>query len=346
MNYAGWDLHQQFSQVVVGTKDGKKRKSTKIYHSPGMFEHPKVKEFLKPPVEVAVEACNGWYWVVDQLEKMGAKVHLAHPLKTKLIAEAKVKTDKIDANALYDLLRTDFLPESYIASSKERELREIHRHRAALVKIRTSVKNRVHSLLAKHGIFFKISDLFGIKGRLSLKKVMPSLKSVYKDELKRYLALIDWLNPEIEKIEEKIRRQVRDNPLSKLLETIPGIGYYSALLILSEIGDISRFARPKKLISYAGLNPGVDKSGKHFHNLSITKQGNSWLRWVLIQDAPHAARSDKRLGQIYHRIAIKKGKNTAKVAVAREMLFSIYWVLKKQAPYCPKSVTPIVGMVS
>lgn len=346
MNYAAIDLHQQFSQIVVGTKDGKKRKNIKLSHFPGMFEHPQVKELFKPPIEVAVEATSGWYWVVDELEKMGAKVHLAHPLKTKLIAESKVKTDKIDANALFDLLRTGFLPESYIASTEVREKREIHRHRAALVKIKTSVKNRVHGLLSKHGIFFKISDLFGIKGRLSLEKVMPRLKPIYKEELKRYLALIDWLDTEIEKIEIKIRSICKKNFLLKLLMTIPGIGYYSALLILSEIGDINRFLKPKKLISYAGLNPGVDKSGKHFYNLPITKQGNVWLRWVLIQDAPHAVRSDRRLSQIYDRIAKRKGKNTAKVAIAREILFSIYWVLKKQEPYCPKSVTPREDMVS
>jgi len=346
MNYAGWDLHQQFSQVVVGTKDGKKRRSLKFSHFPGMFEHPELRKLIQPPIEIAVEASGCWYWVVDELEKMGIKVHLAHPLKTKLIAESKVKTDKIDANVLFDLLRTGFLPESYIASTEVRQKREIHRHRAALVKIRTSVKNRIHGLLAKHGIFFNLTDIFGLKGRQALEKIMANLKPVYKEEFKRYLSLIDWLDKEIAKIEQKIRSLVKDISLAKLLMTIPGIGYYSALLILSEIGDISRFSRPKKLISYAGLNPGVDKSGKHFHNLPITKQGNTWLRWVLIQDAPHAARSDRRLGQIYRRIARRKGNNTAKVAVAREILEAVYWVLKKQAPYCPKSVTPVVGMVS
>ena len=157
--YAGWDLHQQFSQVVVGSKDGRQKETIKIPHFPRMFDDPRVKKFLQPPIEVAGEACNGWYWVVDGLEKMGAKVHLAHPLKTKLIAESKVKTDKIDARALFNLLRADFLPESYIAPQEVREAREIHRHRAALVKIRTSVKNRVHGLLSKHGIFFKLSDI-------------------------------------------------------------------------------------------------------------------------------------------------------------------------------------------
>jgi len=346
MNYVGWDLHQQSSQITVGTKDGRKRKNFKVWHSPGMFEHPQLRELLTPPVEVALEACSGWYWIVDGLEKMGARVHLAHPLKTKLIAESRVKTDKIDARALYDLLRTEFLPEAYIAPRKVREAREIHRHRAALVKIRTSVKNRVHSLLSKQGIFFSLTDIFGVKGRESLERMVLKLRPVYREELKRYLALIDWLDKEIKKIERKIRSLVKNNSLSELLMTIPGIGYYSAHLILSEIGDINRFSRPKKLISYAGLNPGVSQSGKHFHNLPITKQGNVWLRWVLIQDAPHAVRSDARLGRIYSRIAKRKGSNTAKVAVAREMLQAIYYVLKKKEPYCPKSATPVVTMVS
>ena len=345
MNYAGWDLHQQFSQVVVGTKDGKKRRNLKFHHFPGMFEHPHLRKFLQPPIEIAIEASSGWYWVVDELEKMGAKVHLVHPLKTKLIAESRVKTDKIDANVLFDLLRTGFLPESYIPSGEVREKREIHRHRAALVKIRTSAKNRVHSILAKLGVFFKISDIFGIKGRKALEKVTPNLKPVYKEEITRFLVLIDWLDKEIEKIEKKIRSLAKDNSLIKLLMTIPGISYYSALLILSEIGDINRFAHPKKLVSFSGLNPGVNKSGKHFYNLPITKQGNTWLRWILIQIAPLAARSDERLKRIFQRIAKRKGNNTAKVAVAREILKAVYWVLKKRVPYCPKSVTPQLAMV-
>lgn len=347
MNYIGWDLHQQFSQIAVMTKEGKVTKEFKISHVPGMFDHPFLAQLLSPPTKVALEACNGWYWVVDALEKNGAEVHLAHPLKTKLIAESKVKTDKIDAKVLANLLRTNFLPESYLAPGKVRELREVHRHRAALVKVKTSIKNRVHSILSKHGIFFtRISDVFGFKGRQALNKVMPQLKPVYAEELQRYLSLIDWLDKEIEKIEHQIKSLVKKDETTKLLMTVPGIGEYSAFLIQSEIGEINRFSNPKKLISYAGLNPGADISGKHSYNQHITKQGNLWLRWILIQDAHQAARSDERLGRIYRRISQRKGKNTAKVAVARELLFSIYWVLKKQVPYCPKSVTPVLAMVS
>lgn len=346
MNYIGWDLHQQFSQIAVMSKEGKMIKELKVSHLPGMFDHPFLSQLLSPPAKVALEACNGWYWVVDALEKMGAEVHLAHPLKTKLIAEAKVKTDKIDAKVLANLLRTNFLPESYLAPGEVRELREIHRHRAALVKVKTSVKNRVHSILAKHGIFFRLSDLFGLKGRQALEKVISQLKPVYAEELKRYLSLIDWLDKEIEKIEHQIKSKVAKDKTTELLMTVPGIGEYSAFLIQSEIGDINRFPNPKKLISYAGLNPGTDISGKHSYNKHITKQGNVWLRWILIQDAHQAARSDERLKRIYQRISQRKGKNTAKVALARELLFSIYWVLKKHTPYCPKSVTPVLAMVS
>jgi len=348
MNYIGLDLHQQFSQMAVVTKQGKIVKQLRVLNSPDMFERATLKELFSQPTKVALEACNGWYWMVDALEETGnAEVHLAHPLKTKLIAEAKVKTDKIDAKVLANLLRSDFLPESYLASCEIREAREVHRHRAALVKVKTSIKNRVHSILAKHGIFFlHITDIFGIEGRQQLEKAANNLKPVYKEELRRYLALIDWLDTEIEKIERQIKSLVKKDELTELLMTIPGIGEYSAYLILSEIGDINRFSKPKKLISYAGLNPGADISGKHFYHKHITKQGNVWLRWILIQDAPHAARSDERLKKIYQRISQRKGKNTAKIAIARELLFAIYWVLKKRAPYCPKSVTPVLDIVS
>jgi len=345
MNYIGWDLHQQYSQVAVMTKEGKVIDEFKVSHNPGVFSHPIMLRLFRQPAKVAVEACNGWYWVVDRLEEIGAEVHLAHPLKTKLIAEARVKTDKIDAKVLANLLRTNFLPESYLAPHEVRELREIHRHRAALVKLKTSVKNRVHSILSKHGIFFHLSDIFGIKGRQTLEKVMNQLKPVYAEELHRYLGLIDYLNKEIEKVERQIKSLAKKDKTIELLKTVPGIGEYSAFLIQSEIGDINRFSHPKKLISYAGLNPGADISGKHHYDKHITKQGNVWLRWILIQDAHQAAKSDERLKRIYQRISHRKGKNTAKVAVARELLFSIYWVLKKKAPYCPKSVTPGLAMI-
>jgi len=346
MQYIGVDLHQQFSQIAVVTKDGKTVKEIKATNSPDMFNHPVMKEIFSKPTKVALEACNGWYWMADALEEMGADVHLAHPLKTKLIAEAKVKTDKIDAKVLANLLRTDFLPEAYLAPSEVRQTRELHRHRAALVRLRTSIKNRVHSILSKHGVYFlHISDIFGLKGREALQKTSQHLRPVYQQAMERYLSLVDWLDTEIARIQSQIDEAVIKDEASQLLLTIPGIGKYSAYLILSEIGDVQRFANPKKLISYAGLNPGADISGKHSYSKHITKQGNAWLRWVLIQDAPHAVRTDERLKKIYRRIAIRKGKNTAKVAIARELLCSVYWVLKKQQSYCPKSVTPALAIV-
>jgi transposase len=347
MKYIGWDLHQQFSQVAVIAENGKVIKECRISHFPGMFEHPDIVKLFSQPAKVAVEACNGWYWVVDGLEQMGAEVHLAHPLKTKLIAEAKVKTDKIDAKVLGNLLRTNFLPESYLAPTQVREAREVHRHRAALVKVRTTVKNRVHGILSKHGFFFNhIKDIFGIKGRQQLDKVSCELKPVYQQALRRYLSLIDWLDNEIAQIQRQINSLVKKDETTELLMTIPGIGEYSAYLIESEIGDIKRFPNPKKLVSYAGLNPGCDISGKHCYNKHITKQGNVWIRHILVEDAHAAARSDERFARIYDRISARKGKNTAKVAVARELLFAVYWVLKKHSPYCHKSVIPVETMAS
>jgi len=128
--------------------------------------------------------------------------------------------------------------------------------------------------------------------------------------------------------------------------TIPGIGYFSSLLILFEIADINRFANPKKLYSYSGLVSSLYQSADKVHYGRITKQGNKWLRWVLIQDVPHAIRQDLRLKRMYQRIMKRKGKNTAKVAVARELLQAIYYILKKKEPYRPKGATFVRYMVS
>lgn len=343
--YIGIDLHQQYSQIAVVAENGKLIDQLTVANSATMFQTPQLKKLFNQQSKVAVEACNGWYWIVDALENSGTEVHLAHPLKTKLIAEAKVKTDKIDAKVLAQLLRTNFLPESYLAPSEVREARELHRHRAALVKIRTSIKNRVHGILSKHCIYFKnITDIFGVQGLKQLEKAAENLKPVYQQALKRYLTLIGVFNGEIKIIEQQIHKVVVIDETIELLMTIPGIGEYSAYLLASEIGDINRFPTFQKLVSYTGLNPGTNISGKHHYNMHITKQGNPWIRWVLIQDAPHSVRSDYRLNQKYMRIAQRKGKNTAKVAIARELLCAIYWVLKKRVPYCPKSVTPVLTM--
>jgi len=251
-------------------------------------------------------------------------VKLAHPLKTKLIAESKKKTDKVDAKVLADLARTNFLPEAYLPPDDILELREIIRERVRLKKLSVSIKNRIHSILTKNGI--KIDKPFTKDGREELR----SLENVW---INRYLRILENIEDEIKEIDKEIKNICLMNDEISILLTIPGIGYFSALLIYAEVGDINRFPNSKKLCSYAGLVPTVRQSGNKIIRGRITKEGNKLLRWVLVQCAHMAVRKDEKFKQFYERIKAKKGPQKAIVATARKLLTVIYACWKNRTPY-------------
>lgn len=198
------------------------------------------------------------------------------------------------------------------------------RYRASLVKTRTQLKNKIHTILSKNGISSPFSNLFGKGGLQFLRDI--ELRACYREALDGYLEVIDQLDIRIQEVSSEIDQKAKLDKQAKLLMTMPGIGCYSALLILGEIGDIKRFPDAKHLVSYAGLAPGVHSSGGKTHYGHITKQGSRWLRWVLMEASHHASRT-KRFNQLYNRVCRKHGKNTAKVAVARQMLHVIYQIL-------------------
>jgi len=288
-------------------------------------------ETLSSGSKIALEATGNWYYFYELMENKCPEIYLAHPLKTRAIAEAKIKTDKIDSTILAHLLRADLLPTSYIPSKEIRDIREILRYRASLVSLRTSIKNRVHAILSKNGIDIEYSDIFGKKAIKYLKDLR--LRTCYKHSLDGYLRLVVTLNTLIDDITETIKYIAEDNPQARLLDTIPGISYYSALLIISEIGDINRFPDAKRLCSYAGLVPSVHSTGGKTRYGSITKQGSKWLRWILIELSHHFVDGSNRMNKMYIRISKSHGKNTARVAVAREMLKVIYYMLRDKRPF-------------
>jgi transposase len=276
--------------------------------------------------KIALEATGSWYYFYEVLEDTGAEIFLAHPLKTKAIASARIKTDKIDSTILAHLLRTNLLPTSYIAPRGIRDIREILRYRASLVSLRTSIKNKVHAILAKNGMAIPYTDVFGKKAISYLQGL--ELRPCYRQSLDGYLRLAVTLNTLIQEVTETIEGMVDENPQATLLMTIPGISYYSALLIVSEIEDIDRFPSAKKLCSYAGLVPSVHASGGKIRYGAITKQGSKWLRWILVELSYHFIRGSERLQNLYKRVSRSHGKATARVAVAREMLKIIYYMLR------------------
>lgn len=265
------------------------------------------------------------------MEERALNITLSHPAKTRAIASARIKTDKIDSEMLAHLLRADLIPASYFPRRELRDLREILRYRASLVWFRASIKNKVQAILSKNGINCPYSNLFGKKSLLWLSSL--SLRDCYRESLNGYLALADTLALKINEVEKKIKWLAEESGEAKLLMTMPGISYYSSLLILSEIGEVDRFPSSGQLCSYAGLVPSVYASGGVTRMGKITKTGSTYLRWILVENSHHAIRATHRFEGLYRRVCGRSGKNAAKVAVARKMLVCIYHMLKKGEPF-------------
>jgi transposase len=294
---------------------------------------------LPKPATVAMEATRSWYWLHDLMQEEGLQVKLAHPLKTKLIGEAKIKTDTIDAQVLAQLERTGFLPESYIPPPPVREHRELLRYRILLVATRTRLKNRVHDLIDKQGITHPFSDLFGTRGRAFLQSLV--LPPLYQTELQRLMELIVYIDQQIKSAEKDIKALLKQDPRAKLLMTIPGVSHLTAYLLLSEIGDPHRFASAKKLCSYSGIIPSTHQTGGKTHHGSITKQGNKFIRWAMIEAAQKAIKKDPALQAMYEKLKRNKGSGIAKVAVAHKLLIAVYHILKKEEAYRLNSLSKI-----
>lgn len=281
--------------------------------------------------KVVVEATRNWMWFVQNLKRKGYRVTLAHPFRTKAIAAARIKTDSIDAKTLCHLLRSDMVPSSYIATENELEAREIVRARIQLVRDQTKTKNRIMAILGKENLNFKGSDLFGIKGKKWLReqRLTPAKEFVVTLLLER----LENLKEAIVKLDKVIYEKGNNSPAVQHLMSIPGIGAVTAYTILSEIGDIKRFATADKLTAYLGLVPRIDQSGNHLRLGRITKMGNTHVRWILVQAAHRIARKEPWAKRFIYRLSKRSGKKKAIVALARKLAVIIYFVLKEQRQY-------------
>lgn len=238
----------------------------------------------------------------------------------RLIAEARIKTDDLDAEVLARCLAAGFVAAVWTPPRPVRELRLLVGHRACLVKQKVMLKNQVHAVLVRQGLRPPASDLFGRQGRAWLERVRPSLPAAERIILDSALRGIDELQGRIDEVEGELcrRAQVREE-IYRLLG-IPGVDVFIALVLLAELGDPGRFPSAKKVASYAGLCPSVHASGKTRYTGHITKAGRRLLRWSLIQAAQLAVRRPGALQSFYLRLKRKKGHKIALVATARKLL--------------------------
>jgi len=330
--YIGLDVHKKLSYYSMVDGEGTEVKRGRFPTTcEGLDEFASK---LPEGAKVAIEASTSGIFAYERLDEGGIEVHLAHPVYVKPFAKKHVKTDKVDARVLAQLLRMAYLPESYVPGKEIRDQRVLIRHHASLVRLRTSIKNRIHALLAIEGIqTSEFSDLFGKKGMEFLKGV--KLREVRRKALDNYLDVLKALEERIEEMEDILKEKTKITDEAKWLMSIPGIGYHNALLILSELGEIERFSNPKSMVSYSGLAPKVEQSGDYRRYGHINKHSNGFLRWAFIQSARAAVRSSKpnRFQRIYNKIKARRGEKVAIVATARHMAESVYWVLTRKEYY-------------
>ena len=344
MWYVGLDIGLTKHYVVVMDAEGHIAQQQRLPNESLALQ--RFFETLEGPCRVVREATGNWVAVYERIEPYVQEVVLAHPLKVRAIASARIKTDKIDATTLAHLLRADLIPQAYIPPRQIRDWRELARHRAFLVRLQTRVKNRVHSLLAKRGVTPPgASDLFGVAGLTWLAAL--ELAEPYAAMRTRYLAVLAHLRAQLRVVEQTIDQTVTTTPEARLIMTVPGIGRYLALLVLAEIGEIQRFPSPKHLVSYAGLCPSTYASGQTLRHGHLTHQGSPWLRWACIEAATHLGRRRPadRLARQFQRLCQRRDAKTARVAVARELCHVVFHILSKREPYRaePSSALMIPG---
>jgi transposase len=263
-------------------------------------------------------------------------VEIADAVKVKGFAPLACKTDKIDAWVLAELSRRDLVPAIWLPTPSIRGERERARWRLHLVRHRTALKNRIHATLLAFGHPCPVSDLFGAAGRRLLESL--ELPEPWAGDVTAALRLIDILDGEIDDCEAALRRLGAEHAYVPLLMTTPGIGWVLGYTIAAEIGDITRFPTPKKLVGYTGLCPTVDQSGGHDWRGELAKNGPKYLRWALIEAATHAARHPvyrDRYQRTKTRLGKQRGAKVARVDIARKLAEAIWWMLTTNKPFAP-----------
>ena len=331
MFVAGIDAHATYSVIAIVSNTGELvHKPVRINNS----EADRIDELLEPfrPLEVVVETSPAWPWLFDRLD--GPEVHfvLAHAKRLRVIAQSNYKSDDIDAELLARMRLAGLIPEVHTKSVEQREQAVLLRSRGRLVRQRTQMANRIHSQLHNVGLHLERGRLLTQDGREWVRtEAWPRLGDERRLFITMQWALIDQLEPMIKTLDRRVLRMGRDNPAVALLESIPGIGAYRALVIATETLPITRFRTPAHLVSYAGLAPRSSQSGlRPIRHGSIPAGANRWLRGAFVRavvsHVTHAP--DSWLSESYELIKQRLGWQVARIATARRLTRAVHAMLR------------------
>ncbi|MBW3597811.1 MAG: IS110 family transposase [Planctomycetes bacterium] len=330
VRYVGLDVHKRFIEVCI--LDGKGKV---LFRGRADCDRQALERFarqrLKKSDRVALEATTNTWPVAEILRPFVTAVVVSNPLKTKAIAEAKIKTDKVDAQVLAHLLRCDYLPHVWQPDEQTQILRGLITHRTGLMTQRARHKNRIQCILGRLLIHPPCKVLWTKAGMAWLRQVeTPPTERLVLDSELRQLAAVE---SELTSLDEQLIAIAGNEPRVRLLMTLPGVSHVVAIGLLAALGDIHRFRDGNHAASYLGLAPITRQSGNHCYHGRITKAGNSQARWLLTQSCQHVARHPGPLGAYFRRLAKRKNRQVAIVAVARKLVTIAYLMLKNNEPY-------------
>ncbi|HXW14366.1 MAG TPA: IS110 family transposase [Terriglobia bacterium] len=327
----GCDIHTRFQQIAMLDPITGEVVERRLEHETGEAE--KFYASLPGPARVGVEATIRAQWFERALARYGHELWVGDAAEIRAARVRKQKTDSRDALHILDLLLTNRFPRIWTPSPTERDVRQLLRHRHKLVSYRTSVMNQLHGLAMSQGLCRK-RKLWSRVGRRELEALpLDRWACRRRQEL---LELLDRLNPWIGDLDRAVEQEAEHRPEAVRLMEQPGVGPVTALSFVLTIGPIRRFQRSKQVVSYLGLNPREESSGGKQRLGSISKQGNSMMRYLLVEAAQVASQADPELRRDYQRLKFRRGHSAiAKVALARKLAVRLYWKLREAAQSVP-----------
>lgn len=330
MRIIGLDVHRTFAEAVL-LEGGRPRSLGRVSLTAGGVQA--FTATLTPTDHIVLEATCNTYALVRALQPHVKRVAIANPLRTRLIAEARIKTDKVDAAILAHLYAAGFLPEVWMPDAPTEQLRRQVVRRASIVQHRTRLKNRIHAILHRNLLpCCPRSDLFGLGGRQWLgTQVMPDDE---RDTVNSLLNGLDQAAGELATLDRALAQVALEHEAALRLFTVPGVDATVSLSLVAAVGDITRFRSPQKLVSYLGLNPRVRQSGlKPASHGPISKHGRAHARGMLVEAAWVAAKSPGPLRAFFLRIRARRGEQIAAVATARKLAVLAWHLLTKGEDY-------------
>jgi len=324
----GCDFHAGFQQVAIFDK------GTGEYEEKRLLHRREAEQFYRmrkgQEVLVGMEACGHFPWFERLLGECGHELWLGDAGKIRACAVRQQKTDRRDAALLLELLRQERFPRIWVPSLEERDVRQLLVHRHKQVQGRTRVKNQLQALALGQGMQKK-QKLWTQVGRGELEKLELLPYAAVRRE--RLLATLDQLEAEIGVLNRQVEEEVKRRGAARKRMTHPGVGPVTALAMVLTLGPAERFGSARQVASYFGLIPSEHSSGGGQRLGRISKQGSSFLRFLLVEAGQSAARGDAELGRFYRRLAMRKHRALAKVAVARKLAMRLYVMLREDWTY-------------